>query len=473
MAVTRLNSTRSSSPTPSENSDLYYKEFDHTSPSPALSQTADVFGWESDDTPAPTDPCDVTPTPQAARASSPLTKPRTAKATKAKKGKEKAKATETVAAEIVAHTNDANDPFLTADIACATAASLSQQMEHDNATAGASSSSRCPTAAPGSPIVPPSSAFLMPISGPAPVPAIVPTAGATVTPPVAVAVPIQPAAVAMPTQHAVSAAMPPMWLTADGLPHCGLYTPTPAGGFDSIVYEPTQLLQGVPPELIQLGGNGDVMRTHGLIRKAIGNFTNVDPTSFTLSTPPTIASSTSSALWLLADIPSWLTQAILSNCVLSSTAITLYPLPYDMPVAGFVGVFTGFTLPNSDASTNTTCNLIRTALRNNSKIREFVHTHRSTYGPVSTSEAWEILLAYIIIQGIDLLVQDTHTVAWRLHVEPPTVDCAEWDQLCRLFGKLQILTLHGTARLQRPFCCRVCPSVDHPAPLCLFPNVPG
>lgn len=105
------------------------------------------------------------------------------------------------------------------------------------------------------------------------------------------------------------------------------WPPTPIGGFNGIIYEPTQLLQGVPPELIQLyqdipfpkifmtvsGSNGTLMRTHGLIRKAIGNFINVDLTSFTLSTPPTAANGTSSALWLLGNIPGWLMQGILNN----------------------------------------------------------------------------------------------------------------------------------------------------------------
>jgi hypothetical protein len=33
--------------------------------------------------------------------------------------------------------------------------------------------------------------------------------------------------------------------------------------------------------------------------------------------------------------------------------------------------------------------------------------------------------------------------------------------------------LYGTARLQQAFRCRICPSIDHPTPLCPFPNLPG
>ncbi|KAJ7920472.1 hypothetical protein B0H13DRAFT_185856 [Mycena leptocephala] len=490
---------------------MYYEDFDNATPAP--SQTADALGWETDDNPAPTDPRDVTPTAQTARASTPasvveispedfptlqasapatVTKPRATKAAKSKKAKEKAKATEAAAAEPAGHTSDTDDPFLAADIARATATSLGQQVEHDDATAGASSSSsRRPDAAPGSPSKRQRANTAGDASATASAPTVNPEtteAPTALTFAQAAAPIVEPvAAPAAPAQPAVGGNIPPMWLTADGLPPRGSYTPTPAGGFACIVYEPLQLLQGIPPELILLyegvpfpkiflvvsGGNGAVMRTHGRIRDAIGNFINVDPTSFTLSTPPTAANGTSSALWLLADLPGPLTQAVLDNRVLSSTAITLYPLPYDIPIAGFVGVFTGFTLPNSDAGANAARDLIRAALRNNSEIREFVHTHRSAYGPVAANEAWEILLASIVVQGIDLLVQDTQTVAWRLHVDPPTTDREEWGQFRRLFGKLQVLTLHGTARLQRPFRCHICPSVDHPTPLCPFPNTPG
>ncbi|KAJ7852108.1 hypothetical protein B0H13DRAFT_2398934 [Mycena leptocephala] len=477
MAITRFTSARSSSPTRSENTDMYYEEFDHATPSPAPSQNADAYSWESDDAPMATDPRDITPYgPDRPHLHSRVgvTKTSAVKAVKAKKGKEKAKPAEAAAAEPVVHTRDDDDPFLAADLARATAASLGQQTEHDNATADASSSRRLATA-PGSPPKHQRANTAGDASATASAPAVGPTtAGAPNVPTFAqVAAPavVSAAAPNVPALCAVINNPSPMWLTADGLPPRGSFTPTPAGGFASIIYEPLQLFVGVPPELIQMykgvpapkvfmtvsGGNGAIMRTHGHIRAAIGDFVNVDPTSFTLSTSPTAANGTSSALWLLAGLPGPLTQTILDNRVLSTTAITLYPLPYELPIIGFVGMFAGFTLPNSNNGVNTVHDLIRTALQDNSEIREFVHTHRSAYGPVTANKAWEILLASIVVHGINLLVQDTHT----------------WGQFRRLFGKLQILTLHGTARLQRPFRCQICPSVDHPTPLCPFPHTPG
>ncbi|KAJ7774522.1 hypothetical protein DFH07DRAFT_952231 [Mycena maculata] len=95
-------------------------------------------------------------------------------------------------------------------------------------------------------------------------------------------------------------------------------------------------------------------------------------------------------------------------------------------------------------------------------------------GLVSAEQALTIFLDSINVQGIILLVNDTNTVAWRLRVTPPTDDRQAWAHLRRLFGKLQVMTaLYGTARLQRPFRCRICPGIDHPTPLCPLPNLPG
>ncbi|KAJ7323928.1 hypothetical protein DFH08DRAFT_887173 [Mycena albidolilacea] len=255
------------------------------------------------------------------------------------------------------------------------------------------------------------------------------------------------------------------------------------------MYSPEQLLQGVPADLIRMyedvafpkfflvvsGGNGAVMRTHGLIRDAIANYINIDPTTFTLGTPPTAANGSSPTLWLAADIPDPLAQGIVDARILSSTNITLYTLPYNMPIIGFVGVFAGFTLPNTVMGANTARDLIGTAVQGNSEISQFVQTHRDAFGPqVSSGEAWGTFLASITVHGIVLIVNDTNTVAWRLHVTPPTNDRESWSQLRRLFGKLRIMTaLHGTAQLQRAFKCRICPAIDHPTPLCPLPDLPG
>ncbi|KAJ7082771.1 hypothetical protein C8R44DRAFT_894685 [Mycena epipterygia] len=276
---------------------------------------------------------------------------------------------------------------------------------------------------------------------------------------------------------ATAPVLPPMWLTADGLPPRSSYTPTPAGGFPAIVYSPEQLLHGIPADLIRMyeevaqpkfflvvsGGNGAVMKTHGLIHEAVGDFANIDPTSFTLGTPPTAGNGTSPILWLVADIPDHLAQAIVNQRVLSSTRTTLFAFPYNMPVMGFA------------AGADVVQNLIRTAIEADNEIAQFVQTHRDAFGPqVSAGQAWEIFLASITVQGIALIINDTNTVSWRVHVTPSTNNRDHWSQLRRLFGKIRIMTTrYGMARLQRTFRCHICPSIDHPTPLCPLPGLLG
>ncbi|KAJ7833240.1 hypothetical protein B0H14DRAFT_2591601 [Mycena olivaceomarginata] len=258
-----------------------------------------------------------------------------------------------------------------------------------------------------------------PVATPAAVPVTVPAAAPVAAPPTAAPV---AAPVAAP---AVAPALPPP--LADGR------QPPPAC-FPSIMYSPEQLLQGVPADLVQMykdvgfpkfflvvsGGNGAVMRTHGLIHEAIANYINIDPTTFTLGTPPTAANGSSPTLWLAADIPDPLAQGLVDARILSSTNITLYTLPYNMPIIGFVGVFAGFTLPNTVMGANAVRDLIGTAVQGNSEISQFVQTHRDAFGPqVSSGEAWGTFLASITVHGIVLIVNDTNTVAWRLHVTPP------------------------------------------------------
>jgi hypothetical protein len=217
------------------------------------------------------------------------------------------------------------------------------------------------------------------------------------------------------------------------------------------------------------------MRTHGLIHEAIANYINIDPTTFTLGTPPMAANGSSPTLWLAANIPDPLAHSIVDTHILSSTNITLYTLPYNMPIIGFVGVFAGFTLPNIAMGANAARDLIGTAVQANNEISQFVQTHHDAFGlQVSSGEAWGAFLTSITVHGVVLIVNDTNTVAWRLHVTSPTNNRDSWNQLRRLFGKLQIMTaLYGTVRLQRAFKCRICPSIDHPTPLCPLPGLPG
>ncbi|KAJ6574067.1 hypothetical protein B0H19DRAFT_1063077 [Mycena capillaripes] len=255
-----------------------------------------------------------------------------------------------------------------------------------------------------------------PPSRPAAQPAVQPAAAAAAAVPVQLAAvaapaqptaaaPVQPVAPAVPGLPAGVINLPPMWLTADGHPPCGSYTPTPAGGFPAIVYSAEFLRRGISPQLAQMHVGvpqnvPELMRTHGLIRAAITDYVNIDPTSFTIGTPPTASNGASPAIWLIADIDGPLTQAILDARVISCTDITIFPLPFDMPVNGFVGTFSGFTPPHTNMGANTACDLILTALNRSDgvahEISQFVQSHRDAYStpmPVSAAEAWEIFRA--------------------------------------------------------------------------------
>ncbi|KAJ7882704.1 hypothetical protein B0H13DRAFT_2344496 [Mycena leptocephala] len=499
--------------------------------SPAPSETANVFGWDGDATPAAVGSRDATPTAQHARASSPAS-PR-AKGGKAAKGKAKAtKAapaeTEVVApAETEAHTSDNDDPFLVAELERAKAASLDLISSVDLSIEGASTSrhpagARSPSkrlrsntvgdAAPAPYAAVAASPVVSTSADSAAMPMATPDAGAPVTignPIVASAAipvvtrvavpalaPVAPAAVPDAVPAAAPAAAPAagpavmlaVWPTADGMPPRGLYTQIPVD-LEDIVYSPEQQRRGVPVELVRMyddvphpkffvivsGGNGPMMRTHGRIRDAIGNFINMDPTAFILGTPPIAADGTSPSLWLVAGIPDHLAQAILDARILSTAIITLFPLPYDMPVNGYIGVFSGFTLPNTNAGANVARDLLRTAIGANTQIAQFVQTHHDALGPhVSAEQAWDTFLVSVRVEGIALIVNDTNTVAWRLYVASPTNNRDFFAQLRRLFGRVQVMTaLHGTAQLQRDFRCRLCPSITHPTPLCPLPALPG
>ncbi|KAJ7765810.1 hypothetical protein B0H14DRAFT_3510148 [Mycena olivaceomarginata] len=248
----------------------------------------------------------------------------------------------------------------------------------------------------------------------------------------------------------------------------GSYAPTPPGGFPAVTYSSALLTQGMPPGLMQLynevadpkffivvsGGNGTIIQTHGLIRVAIGDFLNVDPTSFHLGTPQ----------------PRRTTDPF---CLPAASRYS--PSRSTLPITGFVGTFGGFTLPNSQGGADAARDLLQTAIRANADITEFVRTHRDAFGPqVSADQAWHIFSNSVVVEGMELLVNNTVTVAWQLSVTPPTNDHGAWLQLRRLFGRLSVMTaLHGTARLQRSYRCHICPSINHPTGLCPFPRLPG
>jgi hypothetical protein len=200
----------------------------------------------------------------------------------------------------------------------------------------------------------------------------------------------------------------------------------------------------MPPNLMQMyrdvphpkflltvsGGNGLTMHTHGLIRDAIRNYINVDITNFQLGTPPTVERGPNPILWLVAGLPEHLSEELVHKRVLSSSHITFYTIPFDIPVMGFVGTFSGFTLPNTQGGVDAARDLLQTAICKDNDIAQFVQTHRNAFGAhVSAEEAWAIFTDSVAVEGIALKVSDTTTIAWQLYSTPPTNDDNAWLQL--------------------------------------------
>jgi hypothetical protein len=178
---------------------------------------------------------------------------------------------------------------------------------------------------------------------------------------------------------------------------------------------------------------------------------------------------------LVAGIPAHLAQAILAKTVLSSTRITLFPIPFEMPVNSFIGTYGGLTLPDTALGANVAQHLFQDAARANSAISQFVQTHRDAFGPqVSAEQAFDAFITSMRVRALRLTVNDVATIAWQLHVTSSTNDHTAWNELCHLFRRINVMTaLHGTAYILRPFHCHICPSVTHPTDLCPLPAVPG
>ncbi|KAJ7847155.1 hypothetical protein B0H14DRAFT_3454003 [Mycena olivaceomarginata] len=284
------------------------------------------------------------------------------------------------------------------------------------------------------------------------------TAAAAAAPAAAVVPNMPPAPAAAVQRIANNAATAPAgtaWRTQDGNPPPRLIRAHPIRRLPCLRGMPATLMplyDEVPhPKffIVVSGGNGATIQTHGLIR-------------FPPRHPPRHGSGPSQVLWLVAGLPPHLAQAVIDQQVVSTSRITLFVIPYDMPVIGYVG--------GADAVRD----LLQAAIHIDREIAQFVQMHRNAFGPdISAEQAWDISSNSVAVEGIELLVNNTTTVAWHLHVTPPTNDNGAWLQLQRLFGRLCVMTaLHGTACLQRSYHCRICPSITHPTGLCPLPRLP-
>ncbi|KAJ7849679.1 hypothetical protein B0H14DRAFT_3452381 [Mycena olivaceomarginata] len=251
--------------------------------------------------------------------------------------------------------------------------------------------------------------------------------------------------------------------TADGLPPRGTYTAAPANGWRSLYgFEADAFLAFV------MGvGNGDRTQTAGRIATAIAGYINVDPASVLVGAPGLgTGAGPDARAWLIGGLPENLAQVVLESRCLCSTAITLFFLQYTPLITGFLGTIGGLIIPNTRQGRATAMGIIEDAISNDSAITRFVRDHRDSFpSHLDADQALDIFLTSIGVDAIELPPPQQRRIVHRLE---------QWNQLRRLFALLVIdTTYYGEGRIHPPMSCNLCPSTDHPGPLCPFPHVDG
>ncbi|KAJ7777731.1 hypothetical protein B0H14DRAFT_3508065 [Mycena olivaceomarginata] len=121
--------------------------------------------------------------------------------------------------------------------------------------------------------------------------------------------------------------------------------------------------------------------------------------------------------------------------------------------------------------------LIEDAIINNTAITRFVRDHRDSFpSHLDADEALDIFISSIGVDPIELLLPNNggSYVAWNVYALSPTDSLEDWNQLRRLFKLIVInSTYHSEGRIHPTMSCNLCPSTDHPGPLCPFPHVDG
>ncbi|KAJ7792580.1 hypothetical protein B0H14DRAFT_3499062 [Mycena olivaceomarginata] len=203
----------------------------------------------------------------------------------------------------------------------------------------------------------------------------------------------------------------PVWTTADGHPPRGSYAPHPTGRLPCpglLLRAPHPGHASWPHAASSAGGNGTTIQTHGLIRVAIGDFLNVDPTSFHLGTPPDPGKRPQPrALAGSRTTPTPSAGRPRPACPIFNAALRYSPSRSTCPSLDLSAPLAASLSPNSQGGADTARNLLQTAIRANVDINEFVRTHRDAFGPqVSADQAWHIFTNSVAVEGMELLVNN-------------------------------------------------------------------
>ncbi|KAJ7917891.1 hypothetical protein B0H13DRAFT_2321964 [Mycena leptocephala] len=293
------------------------------------------------------------------------------------------------------------------------------------------------------------------------------------------------------------------FLTADGKPPKFCIPPPPLGGW----YLPTgidrhRLLDSVDPNQIEswemleqdgpssfatlAGDSIDPPHEARLIHSNLADLLNVQCYSFNVcpAVPPIATAGQNPNVFLITGLSEFLNDAIQRQQVVSAPGITffIYRSHPDPQFSGFMGTIFGLEFEDSVAGDSAALEAIRSAVMVNKRFTSAVFSHCD---PLPAGVCSEDILARlqnsIAIRPIELRPTEPHTayqghrIAYRVYADLPTTDPSAYRAIRIAFRRTRVIPTMGLfGSVINDFTpCRICRSIDHPAPLCPYPNYPG
>ncbi|KAJ7017131.1 hypothetical protein C8F04DRAFT_1338088 [Mycena alexandri] len=164
-----------------------------------------------------------------------------------------------------------------------------------------------------------------------------------------------------------------------------------------------------------------------------------------------------------------------SQCLrVKQITLFLYALVPDS-FSGFLGNIEGLTFPNTPAGAQEAANMITNTLSITPAFIQLVMNHRDNLpAHWSIQQALTAILGSITVSPIELLSPCGPRVVWSVYMMVTTNDAVAYNAIRAVFAPTLFVTaFNNTGRVRADMFCRICESIDHPTPLCPFPNVPG
>ncbi|KAJ6522963.1 hypothetical protein DFH09DRAFT_1330327 [Mycena vulgaris] len=293
------------------------------------------------------------------------------------------------------------------------------------------------------------------------------------------------------------------FLTADGSPPKLCIPLPPLGGW----YLPTgierhTLLDPVDPEQIEswemleqdgpssfatlAGDSVDPPHEARLIHSNLADLLNVQRYSFKVcpAMPRIATAGQNPNVFFITGLSEFLNDAIQRQQVVSAPGITffIYP-PHPHPqFSGFMGTIVGLEFEDSVAGDSAALEAICSAVMVNKRFTSAVLSHCDPLpAGVCSEDILTRLQNSIAIRPIELRPTEPHTadqghrIAYRVYADLPTTNPSAYRAIRIAFRRtrvIQTMGLFGTV-INDFAPCRICRSIDHPAPLCPYPKYPG